>query len=179
MKRASLYNTGFKWVKKLPKNQGFSLIGVLVASVIGLIVILGLSTAFNNMYKQTSDLKSENRKEQLFLHINALLLQPNICKNTFVSFQGKIYRREKFKLMKIKESDVDFSNKNFLQKYNLKVNDDVTESFSYMEMECSDINYIRRICTLSIYMQDKKGFISVSELDIYFRYEIGRYICEI
>ena len=152
--------------KKITENEGFSLIGVVVTSAIGLIIILGLAIAFKQMNQQLESLKNENRKEVLFMRINVLLSKRReICNETFENYKHKILSKEDFTLSKIPDSDIDFDDEAFLKKYNLKPKQIDKKTVNYMQMKCVNCsNPFRQTWSLIVHTQDKNDLISSNEV---------------
>ncbi|MBC6415855.1 MAG: hypothetical protein GDA46_05635 [Bdellovibrionales bacterium] len=137
----------------------------MAASVIGLIVMLGVATTFKNLNQQVESLGNENKQEILFMRIHSLMRKKRVCDATFnndESIKEKIFDNESFTFYKLENSDIDFKDKNFLKKYNLK-----HPSLSYMEMECTHAcNQDEKTWTLIVYTQDKDEFITAREMGI-------------
>ena len=70
-------------IKKMRLNKkGFSLIGVLVASVVGLIIVTGLSQMLVNMASQLKQIENRSKRESFTNLIRRDLNNQKACKNT-------------------------------------------------------------------------------------------------
>ena len=61
-------------IRAIQSSKGFSIIGVLVASSMGLIVIMGLSSMLSNMNTEVTELKKNINQQALLSQMNSLLL---------------------------------------------------------------------------------------------------------
>ena len=89
-------------------SQGFSLIGVLVASAIGLIVVAGISQIFGNMAMHFKKLNIQTKFEVFKSQIKNYMLDPKACKRTLEGHKIHLLRGgpkdTKFPFTKIKNS---------------------------------------------------------------------------
>ena len=89
-------------------QKAFSLIGVLVASSIGLIVIAGISQIFGNMAMHFKKIETQTKFEVFKSQIKNYMLDPEACKRTLEGRQSHLLRGglkdTKFTFTKIKNS---------------------------------------------------------------------------
>ena len=108
--------------------------GVLIASVIGLIVMYGLNRSLSHMFSQVDRVKKENRRELLFNTISSLLRNEVKCAKTFRHYLNSIVEVNTFTFSKIIGAPINLNNPVVQKKYNLKLGD----SFNYMEARCGN-----------------------------------------
>ena len=74
-----------KLLEPLYNNKAFSLIGVLVASAVGLIVVTGITKLFVHMSSQNLQLEQQAKRANLVAQIGSFLNNPVNCKATLQS----------------------------------------------------------------------------------------------
>ena len=108
------------------------MLGVLIASVIGLIVMYSLNRSLVHIFTQVDRVKQENRRELLFGTISSLLKNEIKCGKTFKNFFDSIVLLNKVYFFEIEDTDIDLNDPDFRKKYSLNEGD----SFNYMEARC-------------------------------------------
>ena len=79
-------------IKKITVNKkGFSLIGVLVAAVVGVIVVMGISQLFVTMASQVKRIEDRSRLNSLYDFIRRELSYANSCEKTLDNHKNSLF----------------------------------------------------------------------------------------
>ena len=137
--------------KKIDK-RGFSLISVMVSSVIGLIVVFGLNKSLVHLNMQSQELQSQMKQLNLQTTVQNFFSNPASCSRFFSCSYNFKRTPNNFRFSVLPNSAIDFSNTNFVKSYKLKVG-----GYNLFIAECPCVPGLSTCdyhgCTIKMYLQ--------------------------
>ena len=144
-------------MKFLKNDKAFSIMGVLVASAIGLIVIIGLTKLFVHMNSQIGQLERQAQRSILIGLLGNAINNNAYCKDTLLPMAPNLKAGQKQKIYEIKSGGgniVDLTASNLQSKYGI-------EGLTYFEVKCAQSSCDCRLTSGATYPCTKRWSLAL------------------